>query len=234
VSWGGPWLWWPERGARRATELSLRASPSSRRRSPWRWSGTRAAEQVAIDLLGCLLVTAIGGCVTAGWIVEAEAYGGPEDPASHASCRRNGLVQAMWGPPGHAYIYRAYGVFPCFNVVTGLPGEASAVLVRAIEPVVGVEEMARRRSVPAGPRIAAGPGKLGRALGLSIEQNGLSLDRPPVWIQPGRPVEQIDCGQRVGVRRGTDRPWRFGIAGHPALSRPFLGVTLPHPAPVTT
>jgi DNA-3-methyladenine glycosylase len=193
----------------------------------------RPAEQVAIDLLGCLLVTAIGGCVTAGWIVEAEAYGGPEDPASHASCRRNGLVQAMWGPPGHAYIYRAYGVFPCFNVVTGLPGEASAVLVRAIEPVVGVAEMARRRGVPAGPRIAAGPGKLGRALGLSIEQNGLPLDRPPVWIQPGRPVEQIDCGQRVGVRRGADRPWRFGIAGHPALSRPFLGVTLPHPAPVT-
>ena len=193
----------------------------------------RPAEQVAIDLLGCLLVTAIGGHVTAGWVVETEAYGGPEDPASHASFRRHGLVRAMWGPPGRAYVYRAYGVFPCFNVVTGQPGEASAVLIRAIEPAVGIEEMARRLGVPAGPRIAAGPGKLGRALGLAVEYNGLALDRPPVWIQPGRLVEQIACGQRIGVRRGADRLWRFGVDGHPALSHPFPVVTPPYPAPAT-
>lgn len=193
----------------------------------------RPVVQVAIDLLGCLLVTAIGGNVTAGWVVETEAYGGPEDPASHASFRRHGLVRAMWGPPGRAYVYRAYGVFPCFNVVTGRPGEASAVLIRAIEPAVGIEEMAGRLGAPAGPRIAAGPGKLGRALGLGVEHNGLPLDRSPVWIQPGRLVDQIVCGQRIGVRRGADRPWRFGVAGHQALSRPFPGITRPYPAPVT-
>lgn len=175
--------------------------------------------QVARDLLGCLLVSRRDDGLTAGLIVETEAYGGPEDAASHAAFRRSGPVVAMWGAPGTAYVYVAYGIYPCFNVVTGAPGEASAVLVRAIEPVAGLELMEQRRGTT-GARVAAGPGRLSIALGISLEDNGRPLDRPPLWLQPGLRPWGFVSGTRVGVRRAADRPWRFAVAGHPAVSRP--------------
>lgn len=181
----------------------------------------RPVVEVAQALLGCLVVSQLGGVTTAGIIVETEAYGGPDDPASHAAFRQNGVVQAMWGPPGHAYVYRAYGIYPCFNVVTGEEGHAAAVLVRALEPVVGLPAMAKRRSVNADLRMTNGPGKLALALGISIADNGRSLTSPPLWIQPHRPATDVVSGHRIGIRRGTDRHWRFGIAGHPSLSRRF-------------
>lgn len=207
--------------------------------SPWRKDGQREpavlsadatlgeedyrkpVEVVAQLLLGCLLVSLRAEGLTAGIIVESEAYDGPDDPASHAAFRRGGTVTAMWGPGGHAYVYRAYGVYPCFNAVVGPSGMAGAVLIRALEPLIGSAIMTERVSGQTGPRIAAGPGKLGLALGISLDDNGLPLDRPPLWIQPWTTPARIVSGPRVGITRARERRWRFGVAGHPSLSRPF-------------
>lgn len=182
---------------------------------------SRTPDEVARDLLGCLLVSTHDEQLTVGIIVETEAYGGADDPASHASFRRNGLVQAMWGPPGTAYVYRAYGVYPCLNVVTGTEGRPSAVLLRAAEPLVGIDVMAVRLNKPVGTRLASGPGLLGRAFGASIADNGHVLSRPPLWLQAGDLPEAVVAGPRIGISRGLERHWRFGVAGHPALSRAF-------------
>lgn len=181
----------------------------------------RPVLDVARDLLGCLLASRRDGATVAGVIIETEAYGGEDDPASHAAFRRNGVVAAMWGPPGHAYVYRAYGVYPCFNVVTGPAGQAAAVLVRAVAPLVGVDVMAARRGGATGPRLTSGPGRLAVAFGITQADNGRPLDTPPLWIEPGEAPARVVAGPRIGVRRGEPRPWRFGIADHPLLSRPF-------------
>lgn len=181
----------------------------------------KPVEVVAQLLLGCLLVSSRDDGLTAGIIVESEAYDGPDDPASHAAFRKSGVVAAMWGPGGHAYVYRAYGVYPCFNAVVGAAGMAGAVLIRALEPLVGSAIMAKRVGAQAGPRVAAGPGKLGLALGISLEDNSLPLDRPPLWIQPWTTPARIVSGPRVGITRARERRWRFGVADHASLSRPF-------------
>ncbi|MCX7624437.1 MAG: DNA-3-methyladenine glycosylase [Thermomicrobium sp.] len=192
---------------------------------PRSWFARPAAE-VAPDLLGALLVSSVAGELVAGLIVEVEAYGGPEDPASHAARYRNGPVAAMWGPPGHAYVYRAYGVYPCCNVVTETEGAAGAVLLRAAAPLVGLATMrARRRACgrmgreALDVRLASGPGALAIAFGIGLEHNGIPLDAPPLWIQPGVPVGRIVRTPRIGIRRGTHLPWRFAVAGHPSVSR---------------
>ncbi len=176
---------------------------------------------VARDLLGCLIVSQLGDVTVVGMIVETEAYDGEDDPACHAAFRKNGLVEAMSGPRGSLYVYRAYGVYPCFNVVAGPGQRPSAVLVRAVSPVTNVAEMARRTGRDPGHRVASGPGLTGRALGVSTADNGRSLQAPPVWLQPGSPVDEIVAGPRIGITRGTEHHWRFGIAGHPALSKRF-------------
>lgn len=169
------------------------------------------AEQVARDLLGAHLHACVEGQEIIGMIVETEAYGGAEDLASHASFRKNGVVQAMWGPPGTLYVYRAFGMYPCFNVVTGPKGEPSAVLIRAMSI----------QSPDPDDRAASGPGRLGRRLGLSTEHNGHHLSAPPFWIGPGHtPLADVRAGARVGVKRGDGRLWRFALAGHPAVSQP--------------
>jgi DNA-3-methyladenine glycosylase len=176
---------------------------------------------VARDLLGCTLVSDRPEGVTAGIIVETEAYGDQDDPASHASFRRSGAVRAMWGPDGMVYVYRAYGVYPCFNIVTGPEGVPAAVLIRALEPVTGLDLMARRCRTELNRRIASGPGRLSIAMGICLADNEWHLDCPPLWVQSGRAISEIVTGTRIGVRRGVEQPWRFGVAGHPALSRPF-------------
>jgi len=186
----------------------------------------RPTLEVARALLGTILVSVVAGELVAGVLVEVEAYGGPEDPASHAARYRNGLVRAMWGPPGHAYVYRAYGMYPCLNVVTEPEGRAGAVLLRAAAPLIGLDVMrARRRAMRPGQhllpdeRLASGPGALALAFGIGLEHNGLPLDRPPIWLQPGEPPERVLCTPRIGISRGEHLPWRFVLADHPAVSR---------------
>jgi DNA-3-methyladenine glycosylase len=181
----------------------------------------REVVEVARDLLGCLLVSTLQDATVAGVIVETEAYDGEEDPASHSAFRRTGAVRAMWGPRGTAYVYRAYGMYPCFNVVAGPGDRPSAVLVRAVHPIRNIEVMAQRTGRPADARVAAGPGLTGKALGIDAKANGRSLQQPPLWIQPGSDAFEIVSGPRIGITRAVDAEWRFGVRGSPSLSRRF-------------
>jgi len=181
----------------------------------------RSVIEVARELLGCLIVSTHGDQTVAGMIVETEAYDGQDDPASHSAFRRNGVVTAMWGPRGTAYVYRAYGMYLCFNVVAGAGNRPSAALVRAIQPLVNLDEMARRSGRPADVRVASGPGLTGRALAIELADNGHPLQAQPVWIQPGIRDFEIAVGPRIGITRAVDSPWRFGILGNPSLSRRF-------------
>jgi DNA-3-methyladenine glycosylase len=172
----------------------------------------RATTEVARDLLGCLLVSDREGERTSGRVVEAEAYLGPDDPASHAFTRRTGRVTAMWGPPGVAYVYRSYGIHAMLNVVTEPEGVSGAVLLRALEPVDGVAAMRRRRGVEAERLLCSGPGRLCQALGISVEDHGLDLvTSTEVWFEGGDRPGGVAAGARIGITRGTDRAWRFFV-----------------------
>jgi DNA-3-methyladenine glycosylase len=200
---------------------ALRDEPLSSDRALAKTWYERSVVDVARDLLGCLLVSTLGGTTVAGVIVETEAYDGKDDPASHSAFRRTGVVRAMWGPRGTAYVYRAYGMYPCFNVVAG-PGERpAAVLIRALHPLHNIETMSARTGRKADARVAAGPGLTGKALGLDLGDNGRSLQEPPLWIQPGTKDVTILSGPRIGITRGVEAEWRFGVRGAPALSRRF-------------
>jgi DNA-3-methyladenine glycosylase len=182
---------------------------------------------VARDLIGRVLVRHAGGELLAGIIVEVEAYAGERDPASHAWRGETPRNRVMFGAPGHAYIYVSYGMHHCLNVVTGRAGEASAVLVRALEPIAGLDRMAGRRGVDDPVRFMRGPGCVGQALGLTIAQNGTDLTRGPLRIldlPPERRGFAIARSPRIGIRRGIDRRWRWLLAGHPAVSGRALRV----------
>jgi len=181
----------------------------------------RPVIEIARELLGSLLVSTLGDAMVAGVIVETEAYDGEDDPASHSAFRRTGVVRAMWGPRGTAYVYRAYGMYPCFNVVAGPGSRASAVLIRALQPILNVEKMSERTGRKADARVAAGPGLTGKALGIDLSDNGRELQAAPLWIQPGVDDFEIMSGPRIGIARAADAEWRFGVRGSPALSRRF-------------
>jgi DNA-3-methyladenine glycosylase len=169
---------------------------------------------VARDLIGArLLVDGIGGL-----IVETEAYD-HEDPASHSHGGRTARNAAMFGPAGHAYVYRAYGLHWCLNAVCGAEPLGSAVLIRAIEPTAGLEVMRARRGVEPVRQLCAGPGRLCQALGVTGAQNGLALDGPPFRLEGRSAAVAIAVGPRIGITRGAETPWRFGLAGSPFLSR---------------
>jgi len=181
----------------------------------------RPVLEVARDLLGTLIVRQQHDLLRVGRIVEVEAYDGPLDQASHARVGLTPRTAPMFGAPGHAYVYLVYGVHHCLNVVAHPDGAASAVLVRALEPVAGFPP-------EAGRRIAAGPGLVGRALGLDRRDSGRDLTPGHgLWLSRGAPVDDADVirGPRVGVAyAGPDwasRPWRLGVRGSGALSRPF-------------
>lgn len=170
---------------------------------------------VARALIGCtLLVDGIGGA-----IVETEAYAA-DDPASHSFRGRTPRNAAMFGPPGHAYVYLSYGLHWCLNIVAGeAPG--AAVLIRALAPVHGIEAMRARRGSMPDRLLCAGPGRVGQALGITRAHDGLALDAPPfALLLPGAPPPLAE-GARIGISRAADQPWRFGWAGSPHLSRPF-------------
>jgi DNA-3-methyladenine glycosylase len=174
----------------------------------------RSVHEVAPELVGCtLLVDGVGGP-----IVEVEAYDG-DDPASHGFRGRTARNAAMFGPPGHAYVYRSYGIHWCLNLVCGAEGVAEAALVRALEPAQGVDRMEERRGL-AGPRLlCAGPGRLCEALGVTGSHDGLPLDEPPFALLPRQDAVQVASGPRVGIARAADLAWRYGLAGSPFLSR---------------
>jgi len=174
---------------------------------------------VARGLLGHLLIHETAAGVLVGRIVEVEAYRGPRDPASHAYTR-TARSEIMWGRPGIAYVYFSYGNHYCLNVVTEPEGTAGAVLLRAVEPVEGVEIMRRNRGVREDRLLASGPGRLTQAFGIGGGDNGADLTRPPLYLARGRarPVP-VAAGPRIGIRAAADRPWRFYIPGNPCVSR---------------
>ena len=171
---------------------------------------------MAPDLIGVtLLVDGIGGR-----IVEAEAYD-HEDPASHGYRGRTERNAAMFGPPGHAYVYRSYGIHWCLNFVCEEEGVANAVLIRALEPTYGFDEMRRRRGVDDPGLLCSGPGKLCQALGVTREHNALRLDRPPFELRPLERAVDVVAGPRIGITRAAELPWRYAEGGSRFLSRPL-------------
>ncbi|MEW6581240.1 MAG: DNA-3-methyladenine glycosylase [Actinomycetota bacterium] len=180
------------------------------------WFFARPVEVVAPDLLGCLLVhDGVGGV-----IVEVERYQ-EDDPASHSFRGPTPRARVMFGPPGHAYVYRSYGMHWCMNVVCDAEGTGSAVLIRALAPTRGVEVMRGRRPGVPDRRLCAGPGRLTRALAIDDRVNGTSLLHGAVSLHERRDPVDVVCGPRIGVSRAADRPWRLGVAGSPFVSRPF-------------
>jgi DNA-3-methyladenine glycosylase len=175
----------------------------------------RSVHEVAPDLVGCtLLVDGVGGP-----IVEVEAYD-HEDPASHGFRGRTQRNRAMFGPPGIAYVYRSYGIHWCLNLVCEAEGVANAVLIRALEPAYGLDEMRRRRGVDDPRLLCSGPGKLCQALGVTREHDGLRLDRPPFELRPREHPVDVVVGPRIGITQAAELPWRYAESGSRFLSRP--------------
>jgi DNA-3-methyladenine glycosylase len=160
-----------------------------------------------------LLVEGIGGP-----IVEVEAYD-HEDPAAHGYRGRTERNASMFGPPGHVYVYRSYGIHWCLNLVCEQEGSASAVLIRALEPRHELDEMRARRGLEDARLLCAGPGRLCQALGITGEHDGLPLDRPPFELLPREEEPEIAVGPRVGITKAAEQPWRYGLAGSRFLSR---------------
>jgi DNA-3-methyladenine glycosylase len=174
----------------------------------------RSVHEIAPTLLGVtLLVDGVGGT-----IVEVEAYD-HEDPAAHGYRGKTARNASMFGPPGRAYVYRSYGIHWCLNFVCEAEGVASAVLIRALEPTEGLDEMRERRGVSEPLLLCSGPGRLCQALGVGHEHDGLRLDEAPFELLERRTEPEIASGPRIGITRASGRPWRYGVAGSRFLSR---------------
>jgi DNA-3-methyladenine glycosylase len=175
----------------------------------------RPVIDVARALIGArLTVDGVGGIV-----VETEAYHGG-DPAAHSFSGPTPRNASMFGPPGHAYVYRSYGLHWCMNVVGGAE-HAAAVLIRALEPTDGLDIMAARRGLAEPRLLCAGPGRLCQALAITGALDGRPLDAPPFALAPSTVEPALVVGTRIGITRAADEPWRFGLAGSRFLSRPF-------------
>ncbi|MBA3598262.1 MAG: DNA-3-methyladenine glycosylase [Methylibium sp.] len=172
--------------------------------------------EVARQLIGaCVLINGVGGR-----IVETEAYD-REDPASHTFSGRTPRNAAMFGPPGHAYVYRSYGIHWCLNFVCREAGHGAGVLIRALEPIAGLHVMRQRRGLTDERLLCAGPGRLCQALAVTREHDGLPLDAPPFELQPATGPVAVVVGPRIGISKAMKIPWRFGLAGSRFVSRPF-------------
>ncbi|HEY7422525.1 MAG TPA: DNA-3-methyladenine glycosylase [Gaiellaceae bacterium] len=176
----------------------------------------RTVHEVAPDLIGAtLLVDGVGGT-----IVEVEAYD-QDDPASHGFRGKTARTASMFGPPGHVYVYRSYGVHWCLNLVCAEEGRSEAALVRAIEPTSGLDAMRERRGLEPVRALCSGPGKLCQALGITRVLDGLPLDEPPFELVAREAEPPLVVGTRIGITRAVEQPWRYGLAGSPFLSRRF-------------
>jgi DNA-3-methyladenine glycosylase len=186
---------------------------------------SRSPECVAPDLLGCVIVSTAGGATTGGVIVETEAYLGADDPGSHAATKgitaRNAV---MYGPPGTAYVYFTYGTHHMLNVVCEPEGMAGAVLIRALRPALGIDEMTLRRQGRSLRELCSGPGRLSAALGLDLSDNGSVLGAGRVAAYHGsQENERVAQSGRVGLTRGHELPLRYFIEGDPFVSRARTG-----------
>jgi DNA-3-methyladenine glycosylase len=182
----------------------------------------RPAEVVARELLGTVVVSRLGGEVTSARIVETEAYLGHDDPASHGYLhRRNARNQALFGPPGSWYVYLSYGMHWCANLVCQKTGLASAVLLRALEPLDGLPVMRQRRGQVSDRELCSGPGKLCQALGITRDLDGARMAESEVVVHRPRSSEinTILVTPRIGITKAADWPLRFVVAGSPWLSR---------------
>jgi DNA-3-methyladenine glycosylase len=179
----------------------------------------RSVHEVARDLVGCTLMH--GDC--GGVIVEAESYE-RDDPACHAYVGKTARNEVLFGPPGRAYVYLSYGIHSLLNAVAEPDGQAAAVLIRAMEPTVGIGTMRSRRGRRPDEELCSGPGKLTEALGVGLAVNGASLSAPPFAILPrggawGR--VEVTAGPRIGISKAVENPWRFCAAGNRFVSRPW-------------
>lgn len=176
----------------------------------------RSVHDVARDLIGCTLLYEGRG----GTIVETESYEA-DDPACHAYVGLTERTRVLFGPPGYAYVYLSYGIHSLLNAVAEPEGEAAAVLIRALEPTHGVEEMRARRGGKADTDLCSGPGKLTEALGIDLGDNEADLTRDPfLLVPPAGEAPAIVAGPRIGITKAVERPWRFCAAGSPFVSRP--------------
>jgi DNA-3-methyladenine glycosylase len=175
-----------------------------------------SVHEVAPDLIGAtLLVDGVGGI-----IVEVEAYHHSE-PAAHSFRGPTPRNLVMFGPPGFSYVYRSYGIHWCVNFVCEKEGEASAVLIRALQPTHGIAAMRRRRGLHDERALCSGPGKLCEALGITIKHSELPLDAPPIALHARLSKPEIVVGLRIGITKAVDLPWRYGLKGSRFLSKPF-------------
>ena len=183
----------------------------------------RPAEVVARELVGTVMRSTIGRVVTSGIIVETEAYLGAIDPASHGYLgRRNSRNASIFGPPGSWYVYLSYGMHWCANLVAAREGEAAAVLIRALEPVEGIEAMRERRKGVADRHLCAGPGRLCQALGITRDLDGAMMAGAEVTVHRARKVPEagVRASPRIGITKAADWPLRFVLAGSRWTSRP--------------
>jgi DNA-3-methyladenine glycosylase len=179
----------------------------------------RPVTDVARDLIGCVLRH--GDC--AGRIVEAEAYHESE-PASHAYAGLTPRTRTLFGAPGLAYVYRSYGIHACLNAVAEADGVGGAALIRALEPIDGVDLMRVRRGLDRPVDLCSGPGKLTQALGIWLDLDGTSLIDGPITVEPrpaGAAEPRIVVGERIGITKAVDLPWRFCDADSVHVSRPW-------------
>lgn len=175
------------------------------------------AEVLARKLLGCVLARDSEEGLTAGIIVETEAYS-QDDAASHSYKGETARTKVMFGPGGHAYVYFTYGKHYCFNVVSGQAGHGQAVLIRALEPIRGLELMKQRRVKENDLELCSGPAKLVQAMGITKADYGKSLFAGKLYINPKKSNPKIISGPRIGIKQAIDKPWRFWIKGNKFVS----------------
>jgi DNA-3-methyladenine glycosylase len=179
----------------------------------------RSVHDVARDLVGCV----VRHGDTAGRIAETESYH-MEEPACHAYAGITTRTRTLFGPPGHAYVYFSYGIHSLLNAVAEHEGVGAAVLIRALEPVAGIEVMRQRRGATRDEELCNGPGKLTQALGIGLSLNGTSLEDGPIEIlrrESGAREPRIVIGERIGISKAADLPWRFCDADSRHVSRPW-------------
>lgn len=205
------------------------SADSQRRRVLTRAFYDRPTLEVASQLLGTVLVHRVGDIETSGVIVEVEAYIGESDPACHAAPGPTTRNAPLYGPPGHSYVYLNYGIHHLVNVVTERDGDPAAVLIRALDPLDGLDVMRQRRQNGGkgrrAPRqmtdvdLCRGPGNLTVAMGITLAENRVDLQGRRLWIEDrGGRIGPITWTPRIGIRVGTDRPWRAYVHAHPAVS----------------